>query len=71
MSSILVFYDVMMEERRGSQLLVNTLTMVGGRILPRTEPSPLQLWAELPEHQRGILAIGHPYARLVSQVRGG
>jgi len=66
-----VFYDVMMEERRGSQLLVNTLTMVSGRILPRTEPSPLQLWAELPEHQRGILAIGHPYARLVSQVRGG
>ncbi|MCS7255664.1 MAG: amidohydrolase/deacetylase family metallohydrolase [Thermomicrobium sp.] len=66
-----VFYDVMMEERRGSQLLVNTLTMVSGRIMPRTEPSPLQLWAELPEHQRGILAIGHPYARLVSQVRGG
>lgn len=66
-----VFYDVMMEERRGSQLLVNTLTMVSGRIVPRMEPSPLQLWAELPEQQRGILAIGHPYARLVSQVRGG
>ncbi len=66
-----VFYDVMMEERRGSQLLVNTLTMVSGRVVPRTEPRPLQLWAELPEHQRGILAVGHPYARLVSQVRGG
>lgn len=67
----IVFYDVRMEARRGSQLLVNTLTMVNGRILPRTEPSPLQVWAELPEHQRGILAIGHPYARLAQRVRGG
>uniref|UniRef100_A0A7C1FSV8 Amidohydrolase/deacetylase family metallohydrolase n=1 Tax=Thermomicrobium roseum TaxID=500 RepID=A0A7C1FSV8_THERO len=55
------FYDVALQARQGRQLLVNTLTMVDGRILPRTEPSPLHLWAELPEHQRTIRKIGHPF----------
>ncbi len=58
-----VFYDVQMESRRGTQLLVNTLTMVGGRVLPRSEPSPLHLWATLPAHQAAIREIGHPYGR--------
>src|ERR1043165_1579718 len=30
------FYDVQMNARKGSKLLVNTLTMIGGETLPRT-----------------------------------
>jgi len=66
-----VFYDVVMEVRRGERLLVNTLTMVGGRVLPRTEPSPLHLWAELPERQRAIRRVGHPYRSVSERSRGG
>ncbi len=55
------FYDVAMQPRRGQQLLVNTLTMVEGRILPQVESTSLHLWAELPEHQRVIGKIGHPF----------
>ena len=46
------FRDVAMEPRQGSQRLVNTLTMVAGKRLPRQEEGPLQPWARLPEHQR-------------------
>jgi dihydroorotase len=63
------FYDVAMQERSGDRLLVNTLTMVDGRIVPRQEPSALHPWAQLPEHQRPIVQIGHPYR--VMQARGG
>ncbi|MDW7982689.1 MAG: amidohydrolase/deacetylase family metallohydrolase [Thermomicrobium sp.] len=54
------FYDVSMQARQGRQLLVNTVTLVAGRVLPRVEPSPLQLWAELPAIQREIRTYGHP-----------
>jgi dihydroorotase len=42
-----------MNERKGTQLLVNNLTLVDGDVLPRTESEPLQPWAKLPEHQLG------------------
>ena len=49
------FFDVEMARRRGSRRLVNTLTFAGGEPLPRTAERPLQIWAEIPEHQRPIL----------------
>jgi len=63
------FYDVAMQARSGDRLLVNTLTMVDGRIVPRQEPSALHPWVQLPEHQYPIVQIGHPYR--VMQARGG
>ncbi|MCC6790244.1 MAG: amidohydrolase/deacetylase family metallohydrolase [Thermomicrobiales bacterium] len=47
------FQDIFMNQRKGNQLLVNTLTMVDGDVLPRVEDDPLQPWAVLPETQRG------------------
>jgi len=47
------FQDIFMTERKGTQLLVNTLTMIDGDVLPRVQEDPLQPWATLPEHQRG------------------
>jgi len=47
------FQDIFMNQRKGNQLLVNTLTMVDGDVLPRVEEDPLQPWAVLPETQRG------------------
>lgn len=47
------FQDIFMNVRKGTQLLVNNLTMVDGEVLPRVAPDELQPWAELPEHQRG------------------
>ena len=47
------FQDIFMNERKGRQLLVNTLTMIDGEVLQRVPEDPLQPWALLPEHQRG------------------
>lgn len=47
-----VFHDVGMDERRGTQRLVNTLTLVDGQVLPRLPERPPHVWAVLPEHQR-------------------
>jgi dihydroorotase len=47
------FQDIFLDVRKGTQLLVNTLTMIDGDVLPRVEEDPLQPWAELPETQRG------------------
>lgn len=47
------FYDVLMEPRVGQQRLVSTCTLLAGEELPRIDPRPPALWAELPEHQRG------------------
>jgi dihydroorotase len=47
------FQDVFLNERKGSQLLVNTMTMVDGDVLPVVEERPLQPWAKLPAHQQG------------------
>lgn len=47
-----VFHDVGMDERRGTQRLVNTMTLVDGQVLPRLPERPPHVWAVLPEHQR-------------------
>jgi dihydroorotase len=50
-----VFRDVRMNPRRGNQRLINTLTMVGGEVLPQMPELPLHPWAGIPEWQRGVL----------------
>jgi dihydroorotase len=56
------FQDIHMNERKGTQRLVNTLTMIDGEELPRLEERPLHFWAVLPENQRGkvipLTAVG-------------
>lgn len=52
-------YDTSMASRTGRSLLVNTLTIVGGRpmaVQPDREPAP---WIELSEAQRGLISQGH------------
>jgi dihydroorotase len=49
-----VFRDVHMEPRQGNVRLINTLTMVNGEALPHSPESPLQPWAAIPQHQRGV-----------------
>jgi dihydroorotase len=52
------FYDVLMNERRGDTLLVNTMTIVGGHELARREERELHFWATVPDVQRGVRAPG-------------
>ncbi|MBA2247066.1 MAG: hypothetical protein H0W23_02975, partial [Chloroflexia bacterium] len=52
------FYDVRMHERSGDKLLVNTMTLVSGRLLPQREERARHFWAVVPEIQRGVLAPG-------------
>ena len=53
-----VFQDVRMNERKGNQRLVNTMTIIDGEVLPRVEERPLQPWAVLPPHQRkGVVPL--------------
>lgn len=47
------FQDIHLNERYGDKLLVNTMTMIDGEILPIVEEPPLQPWAKLPAHQAG------------------
>lgn len=47
------FHDVRMEARRGKVQLDNTLTIVRGEVLERSEERPLHHWAGIPEHQLG------------------
>jgi len=49
------FYDVAMEQRRGTRRLVNTMTMIDGVPLPLVPEPDLAPWAILPEHQRSVL----------------
>jgi hypothetical protein len=42
-----------MNELKGTQRLVNTLTLVDGEKLPRVPERKLHPWAVLPDHQRG------------------
>lgn len=50
-----VFQDVKMDERHGTQRLVNTLTIVDGAILAPTPETPLHPWATLtPAQQSGL-----------------
>ena len=57
------FQDVHLNERRGDRLLVNTLTMVGGEVLPVMEERPLHPWSVLPETQRGKVIPLRPVPR--------
>jgi dihydroorotase len=56
------FQDIHMDARKGTQRLVNTLTLIDGEELPRLPERPLHLWAVLPDHQRGkvipLTAVG-------------
>jgi dihydroorotase len=52
------FYDIGMEERSGTQMLVNTLTLVDGDELPRTPERELHFWAEIPEAQKAVSRPG-------------
>jgi dihydroorotase len=56
------FQDIFMNERKGTQLLVNTLTMIDGDVLPRTVEEPLHPWATLPDHQVGKVIPIRPIA---------
>ncbi len=47
------FYDVHMEPRRGTKLLVNTLTLLDGEELPRLPEKERMVWANLPPQQEG------------------
>lgn len=47
------FYDIQMNPRKGTKLLVNTLTMIGGETLPRTPEKERMMWATLPPMQEG------------------
>jgi dihydroorotase len=47
------FQDIFMNVRKGSKLLVNQATFIGGERLPVVDEPPLQPWAKLPDHQRG------------------
>lgn len=52
------FHDIAMEERKGSKLLVNTQTLLGGEELPRQPERELHFWATIPEVQRGAVRPG-------------
>ena len=47
------FYDVAMSPRKGTKLLVNTLTMLGGETMPRLPEKERMVWATLPPVQEG------------------
>ncbi|RIK41498.1 MAG: amidohydrolase/deacetylase family metallohydrolase [Chloroflexi bacterium] len=53
------FYDVHMNERKGKELIRNTLTIVNGRELPHMSDPPPAPWAEPNETQRSLVARGH------------
>lgn len=53
------FYDVHMEERKGSKLLRNTCTVIGGRELPCSSDDPPMPWISLSEHQQALIERGH------------
>jgi dihydroorotase len=47
------FYDVQMSPRKGTQLLVNTMTLLDGEELPRLPEKERMFWAKLPPAQEG------------------
>ena len=47
------FYDIQMESRKGTKLLVNTLTLLDGEELPRLPEKERMVWANLPPQQEG------------------
>lgn len=51
-------YDVFMNRRDSTQLLRNTATIVGGRVLPRLAPEPPAPWMSPTESQRRLVREG-------------
>ena len=47
------FYDIQMASRKGTKLLVNTLTLLDGEELPRLPEKERMIWANLPPQQEG------------------
>lgn len=48
------YYDVQMHERDGNRQLVNELTMIDGREMPKIPERETHFWAKLPEEQQPI-----------------
>lgn len=61
------FYDVLMNQRNGSALIRNTLTLVGGRELLRQPYPPSAPWMPLSEDQQRLRALGHTPDRMARQ----
>lgn len=61
------FFDVHMNERKGKQLLRNTLTIVNGRELPQMSDPPPAPWIEPTEFQRELAARGLTPAAMVAK----
>ncbi|MCW5851860.1 MAG: amidohydrolase/deacetylase family metallohydrolase [Anaerolineae bacterium] len=64
------FYDVAMESRRGQQLLVNTLTVLNGRPMRRTEDDPPMPWIDLSDGQQQLRERGHTPWAMAEQTLG-
>ncbi|MEJ7839512.1 MAG: amidohydrolase/deacetylase family metallohydrolase [Thermomicrobiales bacterium] len=54
------FYDVRMHERDGNRQLVNELTMIDGREMPKLPEREPHFWAKLPEGQQPIHFVPGP-----------
>jgi dihydroorotase len=61
------FYDVHMNERKGKELIRNTLTLVNGRELPHMSDPPPAPWIELTEAQRSLIKRGHTPEAMVAR----
>jgi dihydroorotase len=59
------FYDIHGMQRTGSQLLANTLTIVGGQPLPLQLPEVPAPWIDLSEFQQELIARGHTPAEFI------
>jgi len=53
------FYDVFMNRLDGKQLLINQLTICGGREMSRIADGAVAPWIELSEQQRNLVKWGH------------
>lgn len=60
-------FDVHMNRREGRQLIRNTLTLVNGRAMARTQDPAPAPWIELSDAQRRLVEDGHTPARMVQE----
>lgn len=60
-------YDVHMNERRGKQLLRNTLTLIDGRELAQVSDDPPMPWIELSENQQGLIERGETPQKMAAR----
>lgn len=65
------FYDISGAMREGRELLRNTLTIVGGRLLAALPPDPPAPWIDLTDFQRELLERGHVPAALAGREGDG